>query len=94
MLQPIKDVVVIKPDTADAITSGGIHIPDQAQEKPQTGVVFAVGPGKTLPNGLLCPMTVAPVDHVIFSKYNAHEIKYLGEKLYVMCESDVLAVIE
>lgn len=93
-IQPLNDRVVIKRCEEDKITPGGIVIPDSAAEKPVKGEVVAVGKGKTLDNGELCPLEVKVGDKVLFGKYAGNEIKIGDEKLLVMRESDIMAVFE
>ena len=45
-IRPLADRVIIEPAAAETKTASGIIIPDTAQEKPQKGIVVAVGPGK------------------------------------------------
>lgn len=87
-MKPINDRVVIKPSPAEEKTSGGIIIPDTAKEKPQKGVVVAVGPGK---DGNL--MTVQKGDTVLYGKYAGQEIHYNGEDYLIMREDDILVIL-
>ena len=70
-------------------TVSGIIIPDNAKEKPQKGVVVAVGNGKKDE-----PMTLKVGDVVLYGKYGGSEINYENETYLVMRESDVYAVVE
>jgi chaperonin GroES len=93
-LRPLGDrILVIRVDSEDK-TSGGIIIPDSAQEKPQEGKVTAVGPGKTNDDGKTVPMSVRKGDRVLFSKYAGTEINIEGEENLFIREEDVLAVLE
>lgn len=87
-MKPINDRVVIKPSPAEEKTAGGIIIPDTAKEKPQKGVVVAVGPGK---DGNL--MTVQKGDTVLYGKYAGQEIHYNGEDYLIMREDDILVIL-
>ena len=93
MLKPLGDRIVVKPLDAEEKTSGGIVLPDSAKERPQTGEVIAVGPGKTLDNGTIALMEVNVGDKVIFSKYGGTELKFNGEEYLVLSARDVLAVV-
>ena len=93
-IHPLYDRVVIKRCEEDKITSGGIVIPDSAAEKPVKGEVVAVGKGKILDNGTLCPLEVKVGDKVLFGKYAGNEIKIGDEKLLVMHENEIMAVFE
>ena len=92
-LQPLSDRIVIKPVEAETQTAGGIIIPDNAKEKPQRGVVQAVGPGRYTESGTLVPVTPAVGQVVLYGKYAGTEIKHDGADLVILRESDVLAII-
>ena len=87
-IKPLADRVVIEPALAEQKTASGIIIPDTAKEKPQKGIVVAVGPG-TKDN----PMTLKIGDQVIYGKYAGTEIELEGEKYLIMRQSDILAII-
>ncbi|MDD5322954.1 MAG: co-chaperone GroES [Methylococcales bacterium] len=93
-INPLYDRVVIKRSEEDKVSPGGIVIPDSAAEKPVKGEVIAVGKGKILDNGELCPLEVKIGDKVLYGKYAGNEIKIGDEKLLVMRESDIMAVLE
>ena len=87
-IKPLADRVLIKVSEAETKTAAGIIIPDNAQEKPQKGIVVAVGKG-TKDN----PMTVKVGDTVLYGKYSMTELKHQGEELIIMRESDIFAII-
>ena len=87
-IQPLADRVLVEPASADEKTSGGIIIPDTAQEKPQKGKVVAVGNGK--PDE---PMTVKSGNTVLYGKYSGTEINIDGKDYLIMRESDIYAII-
>lgn len=87
-IQPLADRVVIKAAEAEVTTKSGIIIPDTAKEKPQRGVVVAVGTGKKDE-----PMTVKVGDTVLYGKYSGTEINVEGYDYLIMRESDILAII-
>ena len=93
-LKPLDDRVVIKPLEAQEKTSGGIFLPDAAQEKPQIGKVVWVGPGKVQDDGKRAPMSVKKNDEVIYGKYMGNEIEIDGEKYVITRESDLLGIVE
>jgi len=93
-LKPLGDRVVVKPIEQDEITAGGIMLPDTAKEKPQKGTVLAVGPGTRNDAGERVPLDVAVDDTVLFAKYAGTEIKLDGEKVLILRESDILAILE
>jgi len=90
-LQPLGDRVVIKPNPKEEITKSGIVLPDTAKEKPQDGVVIAVGPGRTTDDGKVIPMAVKAGDVVVYSKYAGTELKVDGEEYIIVRENDILA---
>lgn len=95
-IQPLADRVLVKPEeTADEKSPGGIIIPDTAQkEKPERGVVVAVGPGKRGDDNEIIPVSVKVGDKVMFSKYGYDEIKIDDVEYYIVSESNVLAIIK
>ena len=92
-LKPLDDRVVVQPLEAEETTSGGIVLPDAAQEKPQRGKVMAVGPGRLLDSGERCAVSVGVGDEVLFGKYGGSEIEVEGEEVKILRESDILAKI-
>jgi chaperonin GroES len=86
--------VLVKQSQAEERTAGGIVLPDTAKEKPQRGVVIAVGPGKLLDNGKRGAVLVKKGDEVYYGKYAGTEVKIDNETYVILRESDVLAVIE
>jgi chaperonin GroES len=93
-ITPLYDRVVIRRCEEDKVTPGGIVIPDSAAEKPVKGEVIAVGKGQLRDNGSICPLEVKVGDKVLYGKYAGNEIKIGEEKLLVMRESDIMAVLE
>jgi chaperonin GroES len=94
-IKPLADRVVVKPLEQEEITAGGIVLPETAKEKPQKGEVVAVGPGSRDDAGKHVAMEVSVKDMVLFAKYAGTEIKMDGgEKVLILRESDILAVIE
>ena len=93
-LKPLGDRIVVEPIEQDEITAGGIMLPDTAKEKPQEGVILAVGPGTRNDAGVRVELDVAVGDIVLYAKYAGTEIKLEGEKVLVLSESDILAVVE
>jgi chaperonin GroES len=93
-LKPLGDRVVIEHVEQDEKSAGGIFLPDTAKEKPQEGVVSAVGTGRVLDNGTTLPITVKPGDRVIYSKYSGSEVKVEGKEYLIVSEKDVLAIVD
>ena len=92
-VKPLADRVVVEPAPAEEVSSGGIILPDTAQEKPQQGTVVVVGPGKNNEDGTTSKMSVKTGDVVLYGKYSGTEITYEGKDLLIMRESDILAIL-
>jgi len=92
-LKPLDDRVVVEQLDAEETTSGGIVLPDAAQEKQQRGKVIAVGPGRLLDSGERCAVSVKIGDEVLFGKYGGSEIEIDGKDVKVLRESDILAKV-
>ena len=92
--RPLHDRVVIRRITAEEKSSGGIIIPDTAQEKPMQGEVIAVGPGACNENGQIVALDLKPGDRILFGKWSGTEVKLDGEELLIMKESDNMGIIE
>jgi chaperonin GroES len=93
-LRPLQDRVLIRRVEPETKTSGGIFIPDTAQEKPMEGEVVAVGPGARDEAGTLHPLDVKAGDRVLFAKWSGTEVKLDGEDLMIMKESDIMGVLD
>lgn len=94
-LRPLHDRIVVKPDDPEEVTKGGLYLPDTGQEKPNQGTVQEVGIGRrSEQTSELLPMSVEKGDKVLYGKYSGTEIELDGEKLLVMRENDVFAVVE
>lgn len=93
-LKPLGDRLVIKPLEDEEVTPSGIVLPETAKEKPQKGEVLAVGPGARDDDGKRIEMDVSVGDKVLFAKYGGTEIKMDSDKLLILRESDVLAILD
>lgn len=93
-IRPLHDRVIVKRAAEERTTASGIVIPDSAAEKPDQGIVQAVGNGKKDDNGKLIPLDVKVGDKVLFGKYAGQTVKVDGEELLVMTESDIMAIVE
>lgn len=93
-IRPLHDRILVERVEGETKTSGGIIIPDTAQEKPQEGRVLAVGTGKVLEDGTVRPLDVKTGDRILFSKYAGSEIKVDGEERIILREDDVLAIVQ
>src|SRR5690606_19108205 len=91
--KPLHDRVLVKRIEGEKKTSGGIIIPDTAQEKPQEGEIVAVGPGARDESGRLQPLDVKVGDRILFGKWSGTEVKMDGEEYLIMKESDIMGVV-
>lgn len=75
-IQPLGDRVVVMPIEKEQVTASGIVIPDTASgEKPQEGLVVAVGNGG-VGNDCANPSEfLKPGDKVLFGKYAGDDLK-------------------
>lgn len=87
--RPLQDrVIVLVEEQEEKI--GDLYIPSNAAEKPQYGLVVAVGPGKYVNNNLV-PVDVKEGNRVIFGKYSGIEIKIAGTDYLVLKEDEIVA---
>ena len=93
-LKPLGDRLVVKPLEEEDVTPSGIVLPETAKEKPQKGEVLAVGPGARDDDGKRIEMDVSVGNKILFAKYGGTEIKIDTEKLLILRESDVLAILD
>lgn len=94
-LIPLSNHVIVKRDEAEGVSKGGIVLPEKSKEKPQRGKVLSVGPGKPTEDGSSnYKMSVKAGDSVIFSAYAGHEFDLEGQKVQVMTEDDILAIVQ
>lgn len=92
-VRPLGDKVLVKRIEAEAVTSGGIVLPDSAKEKPKRGRVQAIGDGKLLNTGERAKLQVKTGDEVLFTSYAGTEVKINGDEFIIMGEEDILAVL-
>lgn len=95
-ISPKRDNVLIKVSEENKQTKSGIVVveSDTSKASPDRGVVVETGEGRTLNNGALIPMSVAPGDNIIFQRYAGTVIKLEGQQFLMIKENDILAVIE
>ena len=92
-LKPLEDRIVVKPQEAEAVTAGGIVLPEAAKEKPLMGKVVAVGDGKLLDSGKRSQMSIKKGDVVLYGKYGGSEIEMDGVEYKILREDEVLGII-
>lgn len=91
-LKPLGDRLIIKQDEAEMTTASGLFIAKETKEKPQTGVVLAVGEGKLDNNGNMVKVPVSVGDRVIYGKFGGTEVEVDGETVLILRADDVYAV--
>ena len=93
-LRPLADRVVVKPLEREEVTKSGIVLPDTAKEKPQEGLVEAVGTGRyNEQSGQRVALDVSVGDRVVYSKYAGTEFKLDDVEYLILSEKDILAVV-
>lgn len=92
-LTPLGANVIVQRVEAKKVTDGGIFIPDAARERPAEGRVLSIGDGYLTDEGTRRPLQVQEGDRVVFLSYAGNEIEVDGEKLLIMRESDILAIL-
>lgn len=92
-IRPLEDRIVVETLEAEAMTPGGIVLPDAAQEKPQRGTIVAVGPGRLLDSGNRGDLSVGVGDEVIFGMYGGADVEVEGNDYKILRESDILAKV-
>ena len=93
-IKPLLDNVLIAPLEAEQKTASGIILPDSVKEKPQMGIVKAVGPGLITPKGEKIPMNVKVGQKVMYKKWGGDEIKIESEEWMIVKQGDILAIVE
>jgi len=93
-IKPLGDRLLVKPLEEEDVTASGIVLPETAKEKPQKGEVLAIGPGSRDDEGKHIAMEVSVKETVLYAKYAGTEIKVEADKLLILRESDILAIIE
>ena len=92
-VRPLHDRVLVRRSNEEEKTKGGIYIPDTAKEKPQKGVVMAVGSGRRGDKGDVFPLEVKVNDEVLFSTYSGSAIKIEDREYLMMREEEILGVL-
>ena len=93
-LRPLGDRVVIEPLEQEERTESGLFIPETAKEKPQRGKIIAIGDGRRDDEGNRVPMDVKVGEIILFAKYGGTEVKLDSQKLLILKETDILAVVD
>jgi chaperonin GroES len=85
-MRPVGERIVVQLKQVDNVSAGGVILPEQAREKPKTGIVISIG--------RLCPEDIREGQEVMFSKYGGIEVEHEGEEYLVLLPSDILVVFE
>jgi chaperonin GroES len=104
-LKPLHDWAVVVPSEAESRTAGGLYIPDSAKEKPEEGVVEAIGPGayeekkrgrkkEEKKERKFVPTTVKPGDRVLYERYAGQTYKIDNEERILVRERDILGLLD
>ncbi len=93
MIRPLQDRVVIKMVESEEVTESGIILPNNSKEKPQIAEVLEVGPGGNV-DGKNVEMYIKKGDRVIINKYSGTEVKFEGQELIIVRQSDILAIVD
>jgi chaperonin GroES len=89
-ITPLNDRVVVVRTEVEEVTKGGLFIPETGKEKPQEGLVIAVGSGKII-NNTFVPLDVKVGDNVLFGKYSGTEVTVDEADLLILREDEILA---
>lgn len=93
-ITPLFDNVLVKPLEAEKKTASGIVLPDTAKEKPQVGLIMAVGTGARDTDGKIIPMSVKVGQKVMYKKWGGNEVKVDQEEWMIIEQKDILAIVE
>jgi len=95
-ITPLFDNVLVQPVKPEEKSAGGIILPDTAKDKPQIGLVMAIGEGVRDESGKLIPMVVKIGQKVMYTKWGGNEVKVPGEKeeWKLVKQSDILAIVD
>ncbi len=84
-IQPLSDYVVAQAEKAESKTASGLYLPDNAQEKPKTAKVLAVGKGVK---------EIKVNDRIIYKSYSTTDVKVGSEEYILVKEEDILATVK
>lgn len=93
-LKPLGDRVIVKPDEAEEKTASGLFLANDAKEKPQSGIVLAVGEGRIDRDGNKIAVPVSVGQKVVYGKFGGTELTVEGDKVLVLRADDLIAVFE
>ena len=91
-IKPLFDRVVIEEDKEE-VSLNGIFIGASNKENVKTGTVLSVGDGNQN-DGKLEKMFVNVGDKVIYSKFSGIETSISNKKVFIIRQTDILAIIQ
>ncbi len=84
MIKPLFNNVLIRPVEAEQKTSYGMYLPDSVKEKPEIGIVVAIGKTEV----------VKKKDRVLYRKWTGNVVKIKDEELIILEDKDILAIMD
>lgn len=94
-IEPLLDRIIVKPVAPKEISDGGLHIPDLAQERPNTGVVLSVGPGRGCTTcGTIKPIALKVGMKVLYSQFNGIKVEVDRVEVLILLAEDILGTLE
>lgn len=95
-IKPLLDYILVKPLEKEEVTPSGIYLPDTAKEKPQIGVIVAVGPGAFNDRGERMPMDKALTTEtkVLYRKWGGNDVKVGQEECLLLEQKDIMAIVK
>ena len=94
-LKPLGDRLIVQAIEEEQTTASGLVLPDTAKEKPQEGIIEAVGNGRyNEQSGVRVALDVKVGDRVMYAKYAGSEVKIDDVEYLILGEKDILAVVE
>lgn len=93
-IKPLFDNVLVRPLEAETKTASGIILPDSVKEKPQIGIIMAIGAGHVTPEGKILPMVVKVGQKVMYKKWGGNEVKINNEDWMLVEQKDILAIVD
>jgi chaperonin GroES len=84
-IQPLADYVVSQAEEAKSKTASGLYLPSNAQEKPKTAKVLAIGKDVK---------QVKVGDKILYKSYSITEVKVDTEDYILVKEEDILATVK
>ena len=91
--RPLHDRVMVKRESEEDVTKGGIIIPDTAKEKPMQAKVMAVGSGSKAEDGSITPLDVKKGDKVLIGKWSGTEVTIDNTDYVIVKESDIMGIV-